>query len=171
MGRLLVNEFFDDNWNKFKRRDEESYLIFLKEALAGKQPGLGNIILNSEVSSQEVMDVFRTPTVGYKDYTVVVIDTRAFENGGTLTVDIETGRADAEGHFFLVDGDSELPMDERVPKNKRLAFVWLEPDETGQLTHRFDRGQFFKLGATGCYGRREKGSTNAFKAKISVEEN
>ncbi|MDE0683238.1 MAG: hypothetical protein OXI63_10020, partial [Candidatus Poribacteria bacterium] len=65
MGRLLVNEFFNDNWDK-KRRGEESYLIFLKEALAGKQPGLGNIILNSEVSSQEVMDVFRTPTVGYK---------------------------------------------------------------------------------------------------------
>ena len=170
MGRLLVNEFFDYNWNKFKRRDEESYLIFLKEALDGKQPGLGNITLNSEVSSQEVMDVFRTPTVGYKDYTVVVIDTRAFEKGGTLTIDIETGRADAEGHFYLVDGDDNLPTTERVTKYMVLAMKWLEPDETGQLTHRFDRGQFFKLGATGCYGRSEKGSTNAFKAKISVVE-
>ena len=62
-------------------------------------------------------------------------------------------------------------MDERVPKDKRLAFVWLEPDETGKLTHRFEQGAFFRLGATGCYGRREKGSTNAFKAKISVTEN
>ena len=170
MGRQPVNEFFKDNWHK-KLRDEESYLIFLKEALEGKQPGLGNIILNSEVSSQEVFDVFRIPMVGYKDYTVVVIDTRAFENGGTLTVDIETGRADAEGFFYLFDGDSELPMDEWVPKEKRLAFVWLEPDETGKLTYRFDRGAFFRLGATGCYGKNEKGSTNAFKAKISVEEN
>ena len=167
MGRQLVNEFFKDNWDK-KLRDEESYLIFLKEALEGKQPGLGNIILNSEVSSQEVLDVFQTPVVGYQDYTVVVIDTRAFENGGTLTVDIETGRADAEGFFYLFDGDSELPMDERVPKDKRLDSVWIEPDETGQLTHHFDRGQFFKLGATGCYGRNEKGSINAFQAKISV---
>ncbi len=170
MGRQPVNEFFKNNRHK-KRRDEESYLIFLKEALEGKQPGLGNIILNSEVSSQEVFDVFRTPMVGYKDYTVVVIDTRTFENGGTLTVDIETGRADAEGFFYLFDGDSELPMDEWVPKDKRLAFVWLEPDETRKLTHRFDRGAFFRLGATGCYGKNEKGSTNAFKAKISVEEN
>jgi len=170
MGRQPVNEFFNDNWAK-KRRGEASYLIFLKEALEGKQPGLGNIILNSEVSSQEIFDVFRTPMVGYKDYTVVVIDTRAFENGGTLTVDIETGRADAEGFFYLFDGDSELPMDEWVPKEKRLAFVWIEPDETRQLTHRFEQGAFFRLGATGCYGRREKGSTNAFKAKISVEEN
>lgn len=169
MGRQPVNEFFKDNWHK-KLRDEESYLIFLKEALEGKQPGLGNITLNSEVSSQEVFDVFRTPVVGYKDYTVVVIDTRAFENGGTLTVDIETGRADAEGFFYLFDGDSELPMDEWVPKDKRLASVWLEPDETRKLTHRFDRGAFFRLGATGCYGKNEKGSTNAFKAKISVVE-
>ena len=171
MGRLLVNEFFDDNWNKFKRRDEESYLIFLKEALDGKQPGLGNIILTSEVSSQDVFDVFRTPIVGYQDYTVVIIDTRAFENGGTLTIDIETGRADAEGCFYLVDGDDDLPTAERVTKHMVLAMKWLEPDETGQLTHRFDRGQFFKLGATGVHSRSEKGSTNAFKAKISVEEN
>ena len=170
MGRLLVNEFFDDNWNKFKLRDEESYLIFLKEALGGKQPGLGNIILTSEVSSQDVFDVFRTPIVGYQDYTVVIIDTRAFENGGTLTVDIETGRADAEGHFYLVDGDDDLPTAERVTKHMVLAQAWLEPDETGQLTHRFDRGQFFKLGATGVHSRSEKGSINAFKAKISVAE-
>ena len=144
--------------------------MFLKESLEGKQPGLGNIILNSEEPSQDVLDFFRTPTVGFQDYTVVVIDTRTFENGGTLTVDIETGRADAEGHFYLFDGDSELPMDERVPKDKRLASAWIEPDETGQLTHPFDQGAFFRLGATGCYGRSEKGSINAFKAKISVAE-
>ena len=131
---------------------------------------MGNIILNSEEPSHDVLDVFRTPTVGYKDYTVVVIDTRAFEKGGTLTIDIETGRADAEGHFYLVDGDDNLPTTERVTKYMVLAMKWLEPDETGQLTHRFDRGQFFKLGATGCYGRSEKGSTNPFKAKISVVE-
>ena len=171
MGRLLVNEFFDYNWDKFKRRDEESYLMFLKECLGGKQPGLGNITLNSEEPSQDVLDFFRTPTVGFQDYTVVVIDTRAFENGGTLTVDIETGRADAEGIFYLVDGDDDLPTTERVTKHMVLAMKWLEPDETGQLAHRFGRGQFFKLGATGAHSRSEKGSINAFKAKISVEEN
>ena len=170
MGRVLVNEFFDYNWDKFKRRDEESYLMFLKECLEGKQPGLGNITLSSEEPSQDVLEVFRTPMVGYKDYTVVVIDTRAFEKGGTLTIDIETGRADAEGLFYLFDGDSELPMGELVPKDKRLASVWIESDETGQLTHRFDRGEFFRLGATGHHRKNEKGSTNAFKAKISVAE-
>ena len=170
MGRQLVNEFFNDNWDK-KLRDEESYLMFLKDSLEGKQPGLGNITLNSEEPSQDVFDVFRTPMVGFQDYTVVVIDTRTFEKGGTLTIDIETGRADAEGCFYLVDSDNDLPTTERVTKNMVLAQTWLEPDETGQLTHRFDRGQFFKLGATGAHGRSEKGSINAFKAKISVAEN
>ena len=144
--------------------------MFLKESLEGKQPGLGNITLNSEEPSQDVFDVFRTPVVGFQDYTVVVIDTRAFENGGTLTIDIETGRADAEGCFYLVDGDNDLPTTERVTKYMVLAQKWLEPDETGKLTHRFDRGQFFKLGATGAHSRSEKGSINAFKAKISVTE-
>ncbi|MYB92858.1 BrnA antitoxin family protein [Candidatus Poribacteria bacterium] len=170
MGRLLVNEFFDYHWDKFKRRDEESYLMFLKECLEGKQPGLGNITLNSEEPSQDVFDVFRTPTVGFQDYTVVVIDTRAFENGGTLNIDIETGRTDAEGLFYLVDGADDLPTTERVTKHMVLAMKWLEPDETGQLTYRFDRGQFFKLGTTGAHSRSEKGSINAFKAKISVAE-
>ena len=145
--------------------------MFLKECLKGKQPGLGNITLNSEEPSQEVMDVFRTPVVGYQDYTIVVIDTRAFENGGTLTVDIEVGRAEAKGVFLLFDGDSQLPMDDWVPQDKKLDRVSLRPDETGQLTHRFDRGAFFRLGATAHHSWNEKGSTNAFKARISVEKN
>ena len=144
--------------------------MFLKDSLEGKQPGLGNIILNNEEPSQDVLDFFRTPTVGFQDYTVTIIDTRAFEKGGTLTIDIETGRADAEGHFYLVDGDNDLPTAERVTKHMVLAQAWIEPDETGQLTYRFNRGQFFKVGATGSHLRSEKGSINAFKAKISVAD-
>ncbi len=170
MGRQPISEVHDDiKLNKHLR--EEYYLTFFKDSLDGKQPGLGNIILNSEVSAQEVMDVFRSPVVGFADYTVVVIDTRAFENGGTLTIDIETGRADADGYFYLVDGDDDLPTTERVTKDMVLARTWLEPNETGQLKYRFERGQFFKLGATGCNYRSEKGNTNAFKARIFVEEN
>ncbi len=169
MGRLLVNDFIDDTWRR-KLRWQEGYLIFLKEALEGQQPGLGNITLNSEVSSQDVLDVFRTPVVGYQDYTIAVIDIRAFKNGGTLTVDIEVGRTEAKGVFLLFDGDSELPMDDWVPQDKKLDRISLGPDETGQLTHRFDRGAFFRLGATAHHSWNEKGSTNAFKARISVEE-
>ncbi len=170
MGRQPISEVHDDiKLNKHLR--EEYYLTFFKDSLDGKQPGLGNIILYSEVSAQEVMDVFRSPVVGFADYTVVVIDTRAFENGGTLTIDIETGRADADGYFYLVDGDDDLPTTERVTKDMVLARTWLEPNETGQLTYHFEQGQFFKLGATGCNYRSEKGNTNAFKARIFVEDN
>ena len=168
MGRQPVNEFFADNRRR-KLRHEESYLVFLKESLEDKFPGLGNVVLTSEHPSQEVLDAFRIPTVGYQNYTVVVIDTRAFENGGTLTIDIEVGRGDAVGFFYLFDGDSELPTAEKVPEGK-LASAWISPGDTRQIMYRFDRGQFFKLGATGSW-RPEKGDINAFYAKISVEVN
>ncbi len=44
-----------------------------------------------------------------------------------------------------------------------------EPGDTRRITHRFDRGQLFKLGATG-YWDEEEPCINAFHAKISVEE-
>ena len=144
--------------------------MFLKDSLVGKQPGLGNIRLSSEEPSQNVLDVFQTRVVPSKDYTLVVIDTRAFENGGTLTVDIEVGRADANGFFYLFDGNRELPTALQISKEDRLASVWIEPGDTRQITHSFERGQFFKLGAIGRSDE-ERGQVNAFQARISVEEN
>lgn len=166
MGKQPVNELREDSERRGLRRNTY-YLTFLQEALEDKQPGLGNVVLSSEQPSQEILDIFQIPTVGYQHYTVVVIDTRAFEDGGTLTIDIEIGRAEAVGFFCLFNGDSELPTDEKVPKGK-LASVWISPGDTRQITYPFDQGQFFKLGATGSW-RKEKGSINAFQAKISVE--
>ena len=168
MGRQLVNELSDDSQRSGLLR-HEYYLAFLKEALAGKQPGLGNLVLTRESPSQEVLDVFRTPTVGYQDYTVVVIDATAFENGGTLIIDIEVGRDKGDGEFYLFDGDSELSTDEKTPKDM-LARTWGEPGATRQITYRFDRGQLFKLGATGDWDREEP-CVNAFRTTVSVQEN
>ena len=145
----------------------EYYQIFLKEALAGKQPGLGNIVLTHEHPSEEVLDVFRTPTVGYLDYTVIVIDVTSFENGGTLTIDIKIGRESGDGEFYLFDEDGELSIDEEEPKDA-LTGTWGEPGDTLQITYRFDRGQVFRLGASGYWDEGEM-CTNAFLAKISVE--
>ena len=167
MGRQLVNELHEDSSRRGLLPDEY-YLTFLKEALDGKQPGLGNLILTRESPSQEVLDVFRTPTVGYQDYTVVLIDTTDFENGGTLTIDIETGRDEGEGGFCLFDGDSELSTEEKIPKNT-LARTWIASGATRQITHCFDRGQLFKLGATGDWDRAEP-CVNAFRATVSVQE-
>lgn len=166
MGKQLVNDL-DTHSESRGLQYHETYLMFLKESLEDKFPGLGNVVLSSEQPSQEILDIFRIPTVGYQNYTVVMIDTRAFEGGGTFTIDIEVGRGDAVGFFYLFDGNSELSTKEKVPKGK-LASTWISPGDTRQIMYRFDRGQFFKLGATGSW-RKEKGTINAFHAKISVK--
>ena len=187
MGRQPVNDLGDDSRSRGLRA-YAYYFTFLKDALAGKFPGLGNLILRREQPSLEVLDTFRTPIVAHQDYTVIVIDTTAFEGGGTLTIDIQVGRGDAKGTFYLFDGDKELPT-EKAPDGidasvwssqqgadyvkalDALARVWsIDPGDTEQITHRFDQGQLFKLCATGSRWS-EKGSINAFHAKISVEEN
>ena len=170
MGRQMVNELGKDSRNRGLQSDEY-YLTFLKDALQDKQPGLGNLTLTSEHPSQEVLDTFRAPIVGYQDYTFVVIDTSAFENGGTLTIDIEIGRGDGEGSFYLFDNDTDPPTKEGIPKDDILAWTWGEPGAKLQITYRFDRGQFFKLGVTGQRWDKEEAFINAFHAKISVEEN
>ena len=167
MGRQLVNELGDDSRNR-GLQSSEYYLTFLKEALQDKQPGLGNLVFTKEHPALEVLDTFWTPTDGHQHYTVVVIDVRAFEDGGTLTIDIEVGRGDSDGTFFLFNGDMKLPAEKGISKDDFLAWVWSESGETGQITHRFNQGQLFKLGATG-YSQEEEAFVNAFHAKISVE--
>ena len=85
------------------------------KALEGKAPGLGRIVLTPVCPSVEIMDTFQTATVLHQDYTVVEIDTMAFEGGGTLTLDIGVGRGRAAGTFYLFDGDKDLPT-EKAPE-------------------------------------------------------
>ena len=169
MGRQLVreSELPEDIQHNRHRRDAY-YLTFFKDALAGKQPGLGNIVLSPTQPSQAVLDIFRTPRDGYQAYTIVVIDATAFENGGTLTLDFEIGREAGEAAFYLFDGDTELATDAEKPEDM-LAWTWGEPGDTRQLTHVFDRGQFFKVGVTGAW-EREEVCINAFHARMSVAE-
>ena len=147
----------------------ENYHKFLNDALDGKEPGLGNIVLTPEHASEEVLDVIRTPSIGYLDYTVIVIDVTSFENGGTLTIDIKIGREKSDGEFYLFDEEGRLSTDEEEPSDA-LAETWGEPDDELQIKHQFDRGQIFKFGASGYWYEGEF-CTNAFLAKISVEEN
>ena len=116
----------------------------------------------------EILDFFRTPERGHQDYTVVKIDTTAFENGGMLTIEIRVGSGKAAGSFDLFHGNSELPT-EGTPDNP-LAHEWgISPGETAIIAYRFDQGQVFQLGATGDWFS-EKGSVNAFHARISIRE-
>lgn len=180
MGRMPVNDLIGGNIG-------QRYLTFLTEALDGKLPGFGedtsepepldsdtalrnlNVVLNDVHTSQEILNIFRTSKPGYQDYTVIEIDTTTFENGGALTIDISVGHAEAAGSFDLFDGESELPT-EGMSRNA-IASAWgVPPGKSRRITHLFDRGQHFKLGATGDR-HSKKGQVNAFVAKISVEPN
>ena len=170
--------------NQFNNK-KEKYIIFLQDSLAGKQPGMGEessepaslnsdtvsrdlyVVLDDAQPSDEVLGVFRTPEYGHQDYTVVNINTLAFENGGMLTIEVSVGHAEAAGSFDLFDGGSELPT--RGAPDGALTSAWgVQPGETQRITYAFERGQHFKLGATGDWFS-EKGSVNAFRATISVE--
>ncbi len=163
MGSIHYNLFID---GLGKSGNADDYLLFLKESLERRRPGLRPIFLSSRHSSQEVLDLFQTSTVGYQEHTVIGIDTSAFKDGGTITIDIETGRGKVEGEFCLYDSDNKLSTEERLSEGK-LASVWIQPKDIGQITYSFDQGQIFELSATGH--REEKEVLNAFHAKISVE--
>ena len=176
IGYVPVNDYLGNNRREDGTLDSENYLLFLADSLAGKLPGFGNTVLTPEQPSQQILDVFRTPEYGHQDYTVVVIDTTAFESGGTLTIDLEVGNEKGYGAFHLLDADHKLTYDaahkrpEVIMLEKAHDTGWYGPCETGQMTHRFERGQIFKLVAMG-WSSNEKGSVNAFQARIFVEEN
>ena len=164
------------------RINQEIYGTFLKEALGEKFPGLAEeaphsssavpigglkIVLTPQRPEQESLSVFRTPEPGFQDYTVVAIDTTAFKEGGVLTIDISVGTAEAAGSFDLFDGESELPT-VGAPHNALISAWGILPGKSQRITYPFERGQHFKLGATGDWFS-EKGTINAFLAKISVE--
>ena len=173
MGRQPVNELSRSEWHT----RAEHYQLFLVESLEGKRPGLGekdpvalssslNVVLDRVQPSIEVLDTFQAPAAGSQDYTVIKIDATAFENEGTLTIDIQVGRAAPVGSFDLFDSNSELPT-EGTPEGA-LANAWgIQPGETGTIIYRFDKGQVFQLRATGGWVG-EKGSINAFRARISI---
>ncbi len=188
MGRLPVNE------RTFPYNGANGYLLFLTEALDGKLPGFreetakpslesdsgsspeldamskdSKVKLTREIPKREVLNIFRAPGNGLQDYTVIEIDTTAFKSGGMLTIDILVGNAEPMGSFDLYDGDTELPR-QGMP-HEALTSVWdVPPGKRGTIKYRFDEGKVFKLGATGSWFS-QKGSTNAFWAKISVEPN
>ena len=186
MGRQDANRLRGDSRDR-GLSEEEGYRLFLSEALEGKRPGLDRIVLTPVCPSAELMDTFQTPMIPHQDYTVVELDATAFENGGTLILDIGIGRGKAAGIFYLFDGDQNLPTEkapEGVPTSvwerqqgdaymealDALAIEWyIGPEKTEKITYPFDQGTLFRLCATGSvYG--VKGSFNAFSLKISIEE-
>lgn len=125
------------------------------------------VVLNDQEPSQQVLSIFRTPAAGTQDYTVVDIDATAFKDGGVLTIDLWIGSAEAAGAFILFASDSEFSTD-GMPEVVLTSASGIIPGKAGRITHRFDGGTRFKLGATGnSFSGEEK--VNSFLAKISVD--
>ena len=126
-----------------------------------------NVVLNDEKPSQDVLSIFRTPTAGYQDYTVVEIDATTFRDGGLLIIDIQVGSAEAAGAFVLFASENELSIGE-IPKTLLGAASGIPRGKTGRIAHRFEQGTTFMLGATGK-SFSGKGKVNSFLARISIE--
>ncbi|MDE0426470.1 MAG: RNA polymerase sigma factor [Candidatus Poribacteria bacterium] len=126
-----------------------------------------NVVLNDEKPLQEILSVFQTPTGGYQDYNVFEIDTTAFKNGGTLTVNIWIGSAEASGKFVLFASDSELST-EGVPKVVLTSASGIRRGKVGKITYRFEEGTLFKLGVAGNAFSGEE-QVNSFLARIFID--
>ena len=150
------------NRGKGLERDaaESEYIVRFLHTQAKK------VVLNDEQPSQEVLSVFRSPTGGYQDYTLVEIDTTAFENGGMLTIDVWVGSAEAWGGFILFADDSEFST-AGMPKSVLASASGVPRGKAGKITYRFEEGVIFKLGVTGnAFRGTEK--VNSFLARISI---
>ena len=125
------------------------------------------VTLNDAEPSRDVLSIFRTPEAEYQDYTVVEIDATAFKDGGVLTVDLWIGSAAAAGAFILFDSGVEVSTG-GMPEVILTTASGIVPGKSGKLTHRFDKGTRFKLGATGN-AFSGKGKVNSFLAKIAID--
>ncbi len=180
MGKLPVNE------RSAPYNGAKGYLLFLKDALDGKMPGLNEdilkptktdwgtllesgavvddgltVVLTNERPEQEVLSVFRA-----SDYTIVEIDVTAYKDGGLLTIDVWVGDAEIAGSFDLFSGHTQRAV-ELAPDNALASARNILPDERKTITYRFNKGQVFKLGAIG--NSSEKAKINGFLANVSVK--
>ena len=82
-------------------------------------------------------------------------------------IDLWIGSAEAAGAFILFASDSEFSTD-GMPEVVLTSASGIIPGKAGRITHLFDKGTRFKLGATGnSFSGEEK--VNSFLAKISID--
>ena len=141
--------------------DQSEYVPRFLSAQAKK------VVLSDEEPSQQVLSIFRTPSAGIQDYTVVDIDATAFKEGGELTIDLWIGSGEAAGAFILFISNTELSAD-GMPEVVLTSASGIIPGKGGRITHRFDEGARFKLGATGNWFSGD-GKVNSFLATISID--
>lgn len=200
IGKLPLNKYLYDghDWDGGRTR-AENYRLFLIESIERKYPGFNtdnsfayliedaedtqeqenslkpyitglDVVLNSELSTLDVVDVVRTHKAGFQESTIINIDTTAFENGGTLNIDIRFGSAEFITSCYLYEGDIQFPQERGQRYDQSIANATDVPQNgTAKITYPFYHSQHFMLALTVSEIKESKDSINAFQARISVE--
>ena len=151
------------------RNRNDAYLCLLQrslEAYEGKhQLNPEHQPINLGRKLKEVSHTIRASGSHPPDHTHVEISTSSLNHDGILYIKIQLGRGEAVGRFELFASDTEITTG--VSADEALTGTWnVPPGGTGNIFHRFQRGQQFKLAATSPDS--EEGSTNTFLASIYV---
>ncbi|RKU29490.1 hypothetical protein C6497_06160 [Candidatus Poribacteria bacterium] len=200
IGKLPLNKYLYDghDWDGGRTR-AENYRLFLIESIERKYPGFNtdnsfayliedgedtqeqenslnpyitglNVVLNSQQSTLDVVDVVRTHKAGFQQSTIINIDTTAFENGGTLTIDIRFGSAEFFTSCYLYEGDIQFPQERGQRYDQSIANATDIPQNgTAKISYPFYHSQHFRLALAVSEIMESKDSVNAFQARISVE--
>jgi len=176
IGKLPLNKYLYDghDWDGGRTR-AENYRLFLIESIERKYPGFNtdnsfaylledvdgtneqenplipyitglDVVLNSEQFTLEVVDVVRTHKAGFQQSTIVNIDATAFENGGTLKIDIRFGSAEFITSCYLYEGDIQFPQERGQRYDQSIANATDVPQNgTAKISYPFYHSQHFRL--------------------------
>ncbi len=127
-------------------------------------PGKRPVVLTPASPKGELLDVLAPAKFAGGMGGIFTIDTRAFPDGGTLTLTIRTGSAEASGSFELMTLRRHAGGMAAMPVARAHGVA---PSTTRRLVHRFKRGERFWFGAWRADGTTGDG-TNAFQVLVEA---
>ncbi len=146
----------------------------LTESLSGNAPSAptgadSTLRLTRTNASAERTATITAPGNRMHNFNVFYIDTRDFDKGGTLVIDIDIPRSSAtDGSFDLFTGDVSIPA--QGPPTRPLTGRYdVRKGSSTHLDYHFGHGQVFALGLEGNWFS-QKGSTGLVKFRVSVSQ-
>lgn len=123
------------------------------------------VVLTPASPRGELLDVLAPTRFAGGTGGIFTVDTRAFPDGGTLTMTIRVGGSAAAGSFELMSirRDGEHVVARPVAKAHGV-----EPATSRRVVHRFAHGERFWFGAWRADGAADD-STNAFQVLVEVK--
>lgn len=107
------------------------------------------------------------PGRGRQSYTLFLIDTSDFQDGGVLKFQVELGTGDSNASFDLFPEGVAIPTEGRALESVATLYD-LPRGSRGTMSYQFSVGQVFQFGATGNWFS-TPGSTNTFTFTVTVE--